>query len=86
MEGRGYMAQISKDKQKLVNEAVLSNSEKATEAIQKMREEIGIENRSLGASFGVVERVRCDDAEYFPNPPGFWKEESPLGYRLLADD
>lgn len=86
MEGRGYMAQISKDKQKLVNEAVLSNSEKATEAIQKMREEIGIENRSLGGSLGNIERVKCEDAEYFPTPASFWKEESPLGYRLIADD
>ena len=80
------MVTISKEKQRLVNEAVLNNSPKAIEAIRKMREQIGIDNRSLQGSTDNIERVRCEDATYFPNPPAFWQEQSPLGYRLIADD
>lgn len=60
--------------------------EQIAEGFQSMRENMGIESRSLGDTKGSIKRVKCSEAEYFPNPPAFWKASSISIYHLIDKD
>lgn len=79
---------MNKEKVKLANDLALGKIEGSKEIIDKFRAELGIKGGNMNPvcdEYGL-ERVRCDEAEFFPNPPSFWNQSSPLLYRLLADN
>lgn len=57
------------------------------QAIEAFRKHIGIDgNNTLGTSSGTVERVRIDEAEFFPDVPNYWKQTRISIYNILAKD
>ena len=56
------------------------------EAIKMLRKSFGIDgNASLGTDDGNISRVKIADAQFFPNPPSYWKECKTSIYNLLSD-
>lgn len=62
-------------------------TEEEKQAIEACMKHIGIDgNNTLGTSSGTVERVRIDEAEYFPDVPNYWKQTRISIYNILAKD
>lgn len=77
---------MNKEDVQKINDMALGKTEGGDELIQSFRDKFGLKQCPMGGMFGEFENVRCDEAQYFPAPPSFWTEISPLMYRLLADN
>ena len=71
-----------------MNDMIIQKTPQAQDAINAMRKDLNITGGDMKAEnqFYGLERIKCSEAEFFPNPPSFWKENAPLLYTLLADD
>ena len=60
--------------------------EKEDEVLEKARQTFGTGNISLGTKDENIERVKIDEAQFFPNPPTYWVESKLNIYSLLSKD
>ena len=62
-------------------------TEKEDEVLEEARKLFGIDsNVSMGTDDGNVARVKIQDANFFPNPPSYWKESKLNLYNILSKD
>ena len=60
---------------------------KEDEVLEKARKSFGIDgNVSMGTDDGNIARVKISAAQFFPNPPSYWKESKLNLYNILAKD
>lgn len=61
--------------------------DKEDELLECARKSFGIDgNVSMGTDDGNIARVKVTDAQFFPNPPSYWKESKLNLYNILAKD
>ena len=62
------------------------DSEKAFDAMRQKFGVKAVEHMNPSTPDGRIERVKCEEAAYFPQPASFWTEISTMAYRMLAKD
>lgn len=60
--------------------------EQQKEGMDLLRKQMGIQEKSLAVETDGKKRIKCSEAEFFPNPPSFWKESKINVYQLLSSD
>lgn len=56
-----------------------------SKGFKDLRDKFNITEQDLSECHNGIRRVKCTDAEYFPNPPSFWRESKISLYRLLSE-
>ena len=60
--------------------------EQQKEGMNFLREKLGIKNKTLSEEENGRKRIKCSEAEFFPEPPSFWKESRINVYQLLSEE
>ena len=60
--------------------------EQQKEGMNFLREKLGIKGKTLSEEENGRRRVKCSEAEFFPEPPSFWKESRINVYQLLSEE
>lgn len=56
------------------------------EGMSMLRKSMGIKDSPIANQKGDIQRIKIDEAEFFPNPPSFWKESKINIYQLMSSD
>ena len=60
--------------------------EQQKEGMNLLRQQMGFKEKSMSEGTDGKVRIKCLEAEYFPNPPSFWKESKINIYQLLSSE